>query len=86
MHSRKLGGLYLLLFMLSGIVIGGFIGKYLGEFPYLGFLNYGKTFGLSAPMVLDLSVIKITLGILLEINIAGVIGILIGIFAYKKLF
>lgn len=75
----------LLIIMLCGIVIGGFIGKYAGDLPYMGFLKFGETFGLSSPVILDLGIMTLTLGFSFTINIAGIIGLILGIVAYRKL-
>ena len=60
-----------LLLILAGIVVGGFIGT---AFPDT-FLNYGQSFGLTNPFVLDLGIIAITFGLTIKITIASIIGI-----------
>lgn len=74
----------LLLFMLAGIVVGGFIGNYAGTFKYLNFLKYGQDFGTTSPFILDLGIIQLTFAIVIRFNISGVIGLLLSIFAYKR--
>lgn len=69
------------LMILSGIVIGGFIGT---MFPST-FLNYGQQFGLSQPLMLDLGIIVITFGLSIKITVSSIIGIIIGIFIYRFL-
>ncbi|MBP3620658.1 MAG: DUF4321 domain-containing protein [Lachnospiraceae bacterium] len=75
----------LLLILLSGIVLGGFIGYLCRNVSFLSWLNYGQTFGLSSPVVLDLGIIILTFGLTISINIASILGIIIGIIIYKKL-
>ncbi|MDD6135572.1 MAG: DUF4321 domain-containing protein [Lachnospiraceae bacterium] len=75
----------LLLVLLSGIVLGGFIGYLCRDISWLSWLNYGQTFGLSEPVVLDLGIMLITFGLVISINIASIIGVVIGILIYKKL-
>lgn len=75
----------LLLVLLSGIVLGGFIGYLCRDISWLSWLNYGQTFGLSEPVVLDLGIMLITFGLVISINIASIIGVVIGIIIYKKL-
>lgn len=75
----------LLLILLSGIVLGGFIGYLCRNISFLSWLNYGQTFGLSSPVVLDLGILVLTFGLTVSINIASIIGIIIGIIIYKKL-
>lgn len=86
-HKRN-GGLglkkvnWLLIFLiLIGFVIGGLIGSYFHE----TFLNYGKAFGLSSPVVLDLGFIILTFGLTIQINIASVIGVVLALIAYRFL-
>lgn len=75
----------LLLILLSGIVLGGFIGYLCRNVSFLSWLNYGQVFGLSEPVVLDLGIIILTFGLTISINIASILGIVIGIIIYKKL-
>ncbi len=75
----------LLLILLSGIVLGGFIGYLCRNVGFLSWLAYGQTFGLSSPVVLDLGIIVLTFGLTITINIASIIGIILGIIIYKKL-
>ena len=75
----------LFLFILCGIVIGGFIGDNLSSSTQLAWLSYGKTFGIVQPLIIDLNVIVLTFALSLTINIAGIIGIIISIFIYKKI-
>ncbi len=75
----------LLLILLSGIVLGGFLGYLCRNVSFLSWLNYGQTFGLSQPVVLDLGIMILTFGLTISINIASIIGIIIGIIIYKKL-
>lgn len=74
----------LLVFMLSGLVIGGLLGKLASGVPWLWWLSYAQEFGLQNPVVLDLNVIKLTFGLMFEINIASIIGMLLAVFVYKK--
>jgi len=69
----------LVLLVLVGFVIGRFIGTYFGD----SFLNYGQTFGLSNPVVLDLGFIILTFGLQIKITIASVIGVIISLVVYK---
>lgn len=75
----------LLVFILSGIVIGGLLGNVAANVDGLSWLSYGQSFGLTSPLVLDLNIINITFGFMLKINIASIIGIAIAIFIYRKI-
>lgn len=74
----------LFLILLAGLVIGGFIGHYLEDMPYLGWLAYGQPFGIDEPLSLNLGIITLKFGIMLRINVAGVIGLLLGLLLYKR--
>lgn len=67
------------LLILAGIVIGGFIGNL---FPTT-WLNYGQTFGLTNPLVLDLGILTITFALTIKITIASIIGIVIALIIYR---
>ena len=74
----------LLIFMLSGLVIGGLLGELASKVDWLWWLSYSQTFGLDNPIVLDLSVVKITFALMFKINVASIIGLLLAVFVYKK--
>lgn len=69
------------LLILAGIVLGGFIGSLFNT----SWLNYGQTFGLTSPVVLDFGIITLTFALTIRITIASIIGIIIGIFIYRFL-
>lgn len=75
----------LLLLVLAGIVSGGFIGELTSNVSFLSWLNYGQSFGLSDPLVLNLGILVLTFGLKIKITIAGIIGILIAILIYRLL-
>ena len=69
----------LIVLVLIGFVIGRFIGTYFDG----TFLNYGQSFGLSEPVVLDIGFIILTFGLRIQINIASVIGVIIALVIYR---
>jgi len=75
----------LLVFLLSGLVIGGLLGELASKVDWLWWLSYGESFGLATPIELDLSVIIITFGLMFKINIASIIGMALAIFIYRKI-
>ena len=75
----------LLVFLLSGLVVGGLLGEIASKVDWLLWLSYGESFGISSPIELDLSVIKITFGLMFKINIASIIGMALAIFIYRKI-
>lgn len=74
----------LIIFILSGLVIGGLLGEIAKQVDGLWWLSYGESFGLSSPVQLDLSIISITFGLMFRINIASIIGMVLAIFLYRK--
>lgn len=74
----------LMIFILSGLVVGGLLGDLAGKVDFLWWLGYGESFGLTSPLELDLSIIKITFALAFKINIASIIGLILAIFIYRK--
>lgn len=77
---RRVNWVFVIL-ILIGFVIGRFIGTYFEG----GFLNYGQTFGLNNPIVLDLGFIIVTFGLQIQITIASVLGVAIALILYRFL-
>ena len=83
MALREKSTWILLIFILSGLVIGGLLGELASEVDFLWWLGYGESFGLTSPLELDLNIIKLTFAISFKINIASIIGVALAIFIYK---
>lgn len=81
----KKGSIAFTLTMISGLVIGGLIGDTFSKVPFMSWLSYGKQIGLNPPLTLDLSFFTMQLGATIQLNIAGIIGMVIAIIIYKKL-
>ena len=75
----------LLLLVLAGVVLGGFLGELASNVSFLSWLSYGQSFGLHKPLVLDLGILVLTFGLTIKITIAGIIGILLAILIYRLL-
>lgn len=75
----------LLIFILSGLVVGGLLGELASQIDFLWWLGYGQSFGLTSPLELDLNIMKITFGLVFKINIASIVGLILAIFIYKKI-
>lgn len=80
----------LLLLILAGVVLGGFIGYLAQDVTVLSWLNYGQEFGIggtdSAGIIrLNLGVMVISFGLTIKITIAGIIGVILAIIIYRKL-
>lgn len=74
-----------IILLLAGVVIGGAIGEYLGNFSFLSWLKYGKEFGLTSPLALDLGILKLQFALSFKFTISGIIGIIIAIIAFKNI-
>lgn len=85
MATRDKNFWILLIFILSGIVIGGLLGELASKIDWLWWLGFGQEFGLENPLVLDLSILKITFGLMVKINIASIIGVGLALFLYRKI-
>ena len=85
MATREKNIWILLLFILSGIVVGGLLGDLASHVDFLSWLSYGEEFGLATPIELNLNVVKLTFGLMFKINIASIVGIVLAIFIYKKI-
>lgn len=84
-RSNGKNGWALVLLILSGIVIGGFLGSLGKDVPYLKWLDFGYAFGMSSPLALDLKVMFLQFQISFDITVASILGIALAIFIYRKL-
>ena len=75
----------LIVFILSGLVVGGLLGRLASSVPWLWWLSYEQEFGLNNPLVLDLSILKLTFRLVFNIDVASIIGMILAIFIYKKI-
>lgn len=80
---RNKNGFVLALMLFAGIVVGGFIGDYFGSSSTLKWLAYGKTFGLTSPLTLDIGVFVFQFGMTIKFTIAGIIGLIIAALIYR---
>ncbi len=82
---RSKNGWVLLIMLLSGIVLGGFIGMLTQNVAGLSWLDFGMSFGLENPLVLDLGLLVLTFGLTIHISIASILGVVLAIIIYRKL-
>lgn len=75
----------LIIFILSGLVIGGLIGELASKVNWLWWISYGQSFGLESPLILDIGVMKITFALMFKISVSSIIGMVLAIFIYKKI-
>ena len=84
MEKKKKNVWILIVFILSGLVLGGLIGEIASQVDFLWWLSYGQEFGLSTPIELDLNIIKFTFALMFKISVSSIIGMLLAIFIYRK--
>ena len=69
--------------LLVGIVLGGFMGQMAEGIPWLGWLNFGQSFGLDSPLVINFGILVITFGLTIKITMASIIGVAIALIIYR---
>ena len=85
MATREKNIWILLVFLLSGLVIGGLLGEVALKVSWLEWLGYRQEFGFATPIELNLNVIRITFGLMFDISISSIVGMAIAIFIYRKI-
>lgn len=75
-----------LLFFLTGITLGSILSGVTKNISFLSWLNLGEQvgFGFPNPVTLDLSVIKLSIGFAVDINIIKMLSIILFLWLYKK--
>jgi hypothetical protein len=75
--------------LLVVVVLGGLLGSVIAEavvgYPVLGFLAREVRAGVDPPVTLDLRVISVTLGGIIRLNLAMVLGVITAIWIYRLL-
>ena len=76
------GKLYLSQTMASGVIpqIMAIFG-----ISWLSWLNFGQSFGLDSPLVINFGILVITLGLTIKITMASIIGIAIALIIYRMI-
>jgi len=85
---RKRGNaLQLIILIIAGIVIGAVVAELTRGARYFEWLSFGREFGIStdAPFYIDLGIIRLKFAIMFNITVAGIIGIVAGIFVFRKI-
>ena len=75
----------LLIMLLAGIVLGGFMSQLANGISWLSWLNFGQSFGLDSPLVINFGILVITLGLTIKITMASIIGIAIALIIYRMI-
>lgn len=74
-----------LFFLVSGVILGSLLANATAGVSFLSWLSFGKWIGvpISNPFVLDLALLKLSLGFEIGVNVAQIIFITIGMFLYR---
>ena len=72
----------LMMLIAVGVVIGGLIGDIFKD--SIQILSYSKSVGFQ-PFTLDLIVIKTTLGLMINFNVASIIGMILAIVIFSRM-
>lgn len=73
------------LFVITAIVLGALLGEAVEGVKYLDWLSYSKDFSFHPGTFINLEVFSLTFGISFKANVAQLLLIFVGIFAYSKL-
>jgi len=65
--------------VLVGIVVGTLLARVTATVPALGWLSYALTFGVESPVVLDLSIIRLTFGLSVDLSVSVILCIVISL-------
>ncbi len=78
--------LLFLLFLLSGIILGTIITNLAQDVSFLKWLCWGDSIGVGYPnpVSIDLAIVKLNFGFVLEVNIAKLLCIISSILIYAK--
>ncbi len=76
------------IFLLGSIVIGSLVAYLTKDIAFLSWLSYGKTFGINNanPTTIDMGVLQLTFGVGIELNVAVIIFITIGMLIYGRFY
>lgn len=74
-----------MLLLLSGVVLGGFVGDLAQTVPWLSWLGFGQSFGLDSPLIINLGVLVVTFGLTIRITMAGILGVVLALVIYRMI-
>jgi hypothetical protein len=77
-----------LLAVLVGLILGSLAGELIARYvssPWVkDLLTRGPTVGITPPTTLDVRLLSVTFGIVVKINVVGVLGILVALVAIRR--
>lgn len=75
--------------LLMVVLFGGLLGSVIAEavvgYPFLGFLAREVRAGVDPPITFDMRIISLTLGGIIRLNLAMVLGVIIAVWIYRLL-
>lgn len=71
--------------LLAGGILGHLVAQALVGYPVLGFLTRELRFGIDPPFTLELRVISVTVGTLIRLNLAMILGVVVAVWIYRLL-
>lgn len=75
----------LIVVVIAGAMLGSVVADSLGQFTYLAPLGHSVVVGVDPPVTLDLRVITLTLGFVVRLNLATVLGIIVAVYVFRLL-
>lgn len=75
----------LIVVVVAGAMLGSVVADALGQFTYLAPLGHSVAFGADPPVTLDLRVVTLTLGFVVRLNLATVLGIIAAVYVFRLL-
>ena len=75
-----------LFFLLAGVILGLLLASAAGGIPFLSWLAFGRTVGLSTanPLVFDFAILKVAFGFEIGFNVAQIITVTLALLVYKS--
>ena len=61
------------------------MGQLANGISWLSWLNFGQSFGLDSPLVINFGILIITFGLTIKITMASIIGIAIALIIYRMI-
>ena len=85
--SRGLG--LIILIVVAGLVVGSLLGELVASVLPAGtiqdLLTRGPQIGLTPPATVDLRFVALTFGMMLKVNVVGILGVVLAAFALRRL-
>ncbi|MDO5601834.1 MAG: DUF4321 domain-containing protein [Oscillospiraceae bacterium] len=75
--------LLFLFYLLAGIILGAVLARLCAGVPFLSWLSYGESVGISAGSI-DLAILDVTFGFSLSINVAQIITVGVAMWLYGR--